>query len=400
MSAEGAEPGPGSGPGPGPLCPEHGQALSWFCGSERRPVCAACAGLGGRCRGHRIRRAEERAEELRNKIVDQCERLQLQSAAITKYVADVLPGKNQRAVSMASAARELVIQRLSLVRSLCESEEQRLLEQVHGEEERAHQSILTQRVHWAEALQKLDTIRTGLVGMLTHLDDLQLIQKEQEIFERTEEAEGILDPQESEMLNFNEKCTRSPLLTQLWATAVLGSLSGTEDIRIDERTVSPFLQLSDDRKTLTFSTKKSKACADGPERFDHWPNALAATSFQNGLHAWMVNVQKSCAYKVGVASGHLPRKGSGSDCRLGHNAFSWVFSRCDQEFRFSHNGQHEPLGLLRGPAQLGVVLDLQARELLFYEPASGTVLYTHHGSFPGPLFPVFAVADQTISIVR
>ncbi|XP_006717212.1 B box and SPRY domain-containing protein isoform X1 [Homo sapiens] len=401
MSAEGAEPGPGSGsgPGPGPLCPEHGQALSWFCGSERRPVCAACAGLGGRCRGHRIRRAEERAEELRNKIVDQCERLQLQSAAITKYVADVLPGKNQRAVSMASAARELVIQRLSLVRSLCESEEQRLLEQVHGEEERAHQSILTQRVHWAEALQKLDTIRTGLVGMLTHLDDLQLI-KEQEIFERTEEAEGILDPQESEMLNFNEKCTRSPLLTQLWATAVLGSLSGTEDIRIDERTVSPFLQLSDDRKTLTFSTKKSKACADGPERFDHWPNALAATSFQNGLHAWMVNVQNSCAYKVGVASGHLPRKGSGSDCRLGHNAFSWVFSRYDQEFRFSHNGQHEPLGLLRGPAQLGVVLDLQVQELLFYEPASGTVLCAHHVSFPGPLFPVFAVADQTISIVR
>lgn len=43
---------------------------------------------------------------------------------------------------------------------------------------------------------------------------------------RTEEAEGILDPKESEKLNFNEKCTRSPLLTQLWATAILGSLSG------------------------------------------------------------------------------------------------------------------------------------------------------------------------------
>ncbi|XP_020762299.1 B box and SPRY domain-containing protein isoform X4 [Odocoileus virginianus] len=186
MSAEGAGQGPGPEPGsePGPLCPEHGQALNWFCCSERRLVCAACTELGGRCRGHRIRRAEKRAEELRNKIVDQCERLQLQSATITKYVADVLPGKNQRAVSTASAARELVIQRLGLVRSLCESEEQRLLEQVHGEEERAHQSILTQRVHWAEALQKLDTIRGSLVDMLTHLDDLQLIQKEQEIFER------------------------------------------------------------------------------------------------------------------------------------------------------------------------------------------------------------------------
>lgn len=65
MSAEDAGSGPGPAPEPGPLCPEHGQALSWFCCSERRPVCAACAGPGGRCRGHRIRRAEERAEELR-----------------------------------------------------------------------------------------------------------------------------------------------------------------------------------------------------------------------------------------------------------------------------------------------------------------------------------------------
>ncbi|XP_006890822.1 PREDICTED: B box and SPRY domain-containing protein [Elephantulus edwardii] len=402
MSLEGAGLRPGlgaeSGAEPEPLCPEHGQPLSWFCCSERRLVCSACAELGGRCGGHRIRRAEERAEQLRNKIVDQCERLQLQSAGITKYVAEVLTGKNQRAVSMASAARELVIQRLSLVRTLCESEEQRLLEQVHGEEERTHQSILTQRAHWAEVLQKLDTIRTSLVGMLTHLDDLQLIQKEQEVFERTEEAEGILDPQESEKLNFNDKCTWSPLLNQLWATAVLGSLSGTEDVRIDERTVSPYLQLSDDRKTLTFSAKKSKTCADGPERFDHWPNALATTSFQAGLHAWMVNVQNSSAYKVGVATCQLPRKGSGSDSRLGYNAFSWVFSRYDQNFCFSHNGQHESLGLLRCPAQLGVLLDLEAQELLFYEPSSGTVLHTYRAPFPGPLFPVFAVADQNISI--
>ncbi|XP_059110417.1 B box and SPRY domain-containing protein [Peromyscus eremicus] len=410
MSADASGPESGPGPGlgreprlgsePGQLCPEHGEPLSWFCLSERRPVCAACAGLGGRCYGHRIRRAEEHAEELRNKIVDQCERLQLQSAGISKYVAEVLQGKSQKAVSMASAARELVIQRLSLVRSLCESEEQRLLEQVHGEEERAHQSILTQQAHWAEAMKKLDTLRTSLVGMLTHLDDLQLIQKEQEFFERAEEAEGILDPQESDKLSFNEKCAWSPLLTQLWATSVLGSLSGMEEVHINERTVSPLLHLSEDRRTLTFSAKKSKACSDDPERFDHWPNALAATNFQTGLHAWIVNVQHSCAYKVGVASAQLPRKGSGSDCRLGHNAFSWVFSRYDQEFRFSHNGRHEPLALLRCPAQLGVLLDLQAGELVFYEPASGTVLHIHRTSFPRPLFPVFAVADQVISIVH
>ncbi|XP_035294856.1 B box and SPRY domain-containing protein isoform X2 [Cricetulus griseus] len=406
----GPETGPQQGPGlgrepqprtdPGQLCPKHKEPLSWFCLSERRPVCASCVEVGGRCHRHRIRPAEEHAELLRNKIVDQCEKMQLQSAGITKYVSEVLQGKNQKVVNTASATRELIIQRLSLVRSLCESEEQRLLEKVHGEEERAHQSILTQQAHWAEALKKLDTLRTSLVCMLTHLDNLQLIQKEQEIFERAEEAEGILDPQESDKLCFNKKCGWSPLLTQLWATSILGSLSGMEEVLINEKTVSPLLQLSEDRRTLTFSAKKSKACTDDPERFDYWPNALASTSFQAGLHAWIVNVQHSCAYKVGVASVQLPRKGSGSDCRLGHNAFSWVFSRYDQEFRFSHNGQHELLALLRCPTQLGVVLDLQVGELLFYEPASGTVLHIHRTCFPLPLFPVFAVADQVISIVH
>lgn len=73
----GPEPGPKPGPGPeqkkelrqgsepSQLCPEHCEPLSWFCLSERRPVCASCAGFGGHCHRHRIRRAEEHAEELR-----------------------------------------------------------------------------------------------------------------------------------------------------------------------------------------------------------------------------------------------------------------------------------------------------------------------------------------------
>ncbi|XP_040613320.1 B box and SPRY domain-containing protein [Mesocricetus auratus] len=140
---------------------------------------------------------------------------------------------------------------MSLVRSMCESEGQQLLEQVYGEEKRVNQSILTELAYWTEELKKLDNIQTSLVGMLTHLDDLQLVasqerEKEQEVFDR----------------------------------------------------------------------------------------------------------------------------------------------------------QHEPLALLQCPAQRGVLLDLQAGELLFCEPALGTVLHIHRSSFSQPLSPVFAVADQVISIVH
>ncbi|XP_025058846.1 B box and SPRY domain-containing protein [Alligator sinensis] len=334
-----------------------------------------------------------------NKIVDQCEKLQLQSATITKYVAEVLPGKNQSALSAASWARETVIQRLIFVRNVCENEEQRLLEKVHTEEERTHQSILTQRAHWTESLQKLATLRTYLVDMITNLDDHGLVHAEQEIFERTEAAEGILEPQESEKLNFNQKCVQSPLLHRLWASTVLCCTTGLEEIRVDEKTISPRLALSEDKKTLTFSPK-AKTYPDCPDRFDHWPNALAAKAFHKGIHAWRVSVEKSCAYKLGVSYGSLQRKGPGNEARLGYNSCSWVFSRYDKEFRFSHDSQHQTVELIKCPMQIGVLVDFDGGEVLFYDPNSCIILHSHRETFTEPIYPVLAVADQSISLVQ
>uniref|UniRef100_A0A8B9U1Q1 B-box and SPRY domain containing n=1 Tax=Anas zonorhyncha TaxID=75864 RepID=A0A8B9U1Q1_9AVES len=336
-----------------------------------------------------------RGSVFQNKLVDQCERLQLQSAAIAKHMAEVLPAKSQS--TAANGARELVIQRLMFVGKVCENEEQRLLENVHTEEERVHQSILTQQEHWTEALQKLDALRTYLVDMITNKDDQGLVRAEKEIFERTEVAEGILEPQESVKLNFNQQCVQSPLLHRLWASAVL---SCSQEILIDEKTVSPHLSLSEDKKTLTFSPKKAKLDLDCPDRFDHWPNALATAAFQTGLHAWKISVEKSCAYKLGVCYGSLPRKGSGNEVRLGFNTASWVFSRYDKEFRFLHAGQPQPVELIKSPAEIGVLVDFAGGEVLFYDPDSCAILFSHRETFAAPLYPVFAVAHHSISLVQ
>ncbi|NXD29315.1 BSPRY protein, partial [Spelaeornis formosus] len=335
-----------------------------------------------------------------NKLVERCERIQLQSAAIARHVDEVLPAKDQGVLSAASAARELVVQRLLLVGKACENEEQRLLERVHAEEERAHQSILTQQVHWTEALHKLGALRTYLVDMITNLDDQGLLRAEQEIFERTEVAEGILEPQESQKLNFNQTCVQSPLLHRLWACAVLCCLTDSQEIHIDEKTLSPHLSLSEDKRTLTFNPKKAKVDLDCPERFDHWPNALATAPFHSGLCAWKVSVEQSCAYKLGVCYSSVPRKGSANEGRLGFNAASWVFSRYDKEFRFLHAGQPQPVELIKAPAEIGVLLDFAGGELLFYDPDSCAILFSHRGAFLEPIYPVFAVAHQSISLSR
>ncbi|XP_072841142.2 B box and SPRY domain-containing protein isoform X2 [Pogona vitticeps] len=392
---DGAAAPPGEGT-PGPRhCPAHGLPRDWFCALERRPICARCPSHGA-CRDHPVRPLALEAADRRNKVVDQCEKLQMQSAVIAKFMAEVLAEKKQSVVSTASHAREVLIRRLNLVRSACESEEQRLLEAAHTEEERAHQSILTQQAHWKEALQKLEALRTYLVAMITATDDHGLV-AEEEILERMEEAEGILQPQESEKLNFNPHCIQSPLVNRLWALAVLSQV--TDHVHIDEKTVSPLLTLSEDKKTLTFSPRKARKQLDGPARFDHWPNALAEESFCTGVHAWRVRVAGSGAYKLGIASASLQRKGAGPEARLGYNPASWVFSRYDKEFQFSHRDSHQTVELLKCPAEIGVLLDLDAGGLLFYDPDSCVILHTHRENFTGPLYPAVAVADQSISLM-
>ncbi|KAM4697177.1 B box and SPRY domain-containing protein [Rhinophrynus dorsalis] len=391
---------PKQAPQAGGTCREHGEKLDRFCYQDHKLICPRCRTLGI-CQSHRTRPAEERAAQIRNKIVDQCEKLQLQTAGIERYLADVLPAKTPRVASTARAARELIIQRLNLIRTVCDNEEQRLLEEVHAEEERAQQGILTQRSHWTESARKLSDIRTYLVDMLTKLDDLSLIRSHSHlvIIPRTEEAEGILEPQESEKLNFNTNCVQSPLLNRLWASSVFCCTTVCEDLTFDKKTISPLLSLTEDN-VLTFHQKKAKNYPDGPDRFNHWPNCLAAKSFQRGMHAWKVNVEKSGAYKLGVAYKSLARKGSGNDSRLGYNPESWVFSRYDKDFRFSHNSQHHPVELLKSPKQIGVMVDLEGGELIFYDPGSCVILYTHPTKFTAPVLPVFAVADESISLMK
>ncbi|XP_048414819.1 B box and SPRY domain-containing protein [Stegostoma tigrinum] len=380
-------------------CPVHRGQPGWYCLTEGRVVCAGCA-IPGPCSNHMGASIVEAADRMRNKLVDDCEKLQLRLTAVERFTVGTLNIKNRNVKTDASSARELVIQRLNFIREMCDSEEQRLLEVIHDEEERVQQSILTQNTYWMESQQKLADLKNYLVDILTKMDDTVLVKHQKEIFERAEEAEGILEPEDSNKLNFNLACAHSHLLSNLWASATMICIPVAEDLHIDEKTLHSSLTLSENKKGLTFVRKKIHSYSDCPERFEHWPNALGLESFRTGLHTWRVDVGNSCAYKVGLAYSCLPRKGTGHESRLGYNSSSWVFSRYNEEYTVAHDGQQKTLDLLRRPKLIGVLVDYDGGEILFYDADACAIIHSYRTKLTSPVHAAFAVADNSITIVQ
>ncbi|XP_043575792.1 B box and SPRY domain-containing protein [Chiloscyllium plagiosum] len=380
-------------------CPVHRGQPGWYCLTEGRAVCAPCA-IPGPCSKHLGASIGEAAGRMRNKLVDDCEKLQLRLASVERFTDGTLNKKRRSVKADASSAREQVIQRLNFIREMCDNEEQRLLEVIHDEEERVQQSILTQNTYWMESQQKLADIKNYLVDIVTKMDDTVLVKHQKEIFERAEEAEGILEPEDSNKLNFNLACVHSHLLSNLWASAAMICIPVAENLHIDEKTLHSSLTLSESKKRLSFVRKKVHLYPDCPERFEHWPNALGLESFQRGICTWRVDVENSCAYKVGLAYSCLPRKGTGHESRLGYNSSSWVFSRYDEEYTVAHDGQLKTLDLLRRPKLIGVLVDYDGGEILFYDADACAIIHSYRTKLSSPVHAAFAVADNCITIVQ
>uniref|UniRef100_A0AAY4CEP5 B30.2/SPRY domain-containing protein n=1 Tax=Denticeps clupeoides TaxID=299321 RepID=A0AAY4CEP5_9TELE len=369
---------------PAGRCGVHGRDLDRFCGSEGKLVCSQCVAAGD-CRGHSVTQLDNKATAVRNQLVDVCEKIQLQTLRIERFISQTLVAREK--ALQASSARERVVAQVNAIREALEEEEQRLLEAVQREEERVEQCLLTQRAHWNQALATLTQKRSSLTSI-------------QEISDRVEEAEGVGEPCDTEQLTMSSDCSDSRLMQGLWASAILLAY-GPANLRFDERTVSPMLSLSANERTITFLPKRSRrAPPPDPARFDSWPNALCSLAISSGTHSWVLDVGQSAAFKVGVCFASMERKGMGNSARLGYNDQSWVLSHYEGEYSFCHAGNNVALPLARRPSRVGFLLDWSAHTLLFFDPDSNCVLHVLRHTFQAPLYPACALADRCITLLQ
>ncbi|KAL9868917.1 E3 ubiquitin-protein ligase TRIM7-like isoform 2-T2 [Geothlypis trichas] len=357
-------------------CPQHGKALALFCEPCAALLCAPCRD-GPEHRQHRVRPAEEAAQELRDTLQRKLLSLQEQKKTLKSR-------EDQKSEDL----QVTVISELQRV---------------------------TESFDWLE--QCLKEQKTTLLGQLEQMS-LELVNKSEEYTCRLSERQSLLDTviaeiqekQEQPAVEFLKDVGRilssceaakapipEPVSPELQRS--IQSLSEKsqrfvdimdqfrEQVRLDPQTAHPRLILSQDGRTVWFSTEEHNV-PDTPKRFRWSCSVLGSQGFTSGRHYWEVEVGEKGRWALGVALESVLRKEPLDLCRSDN---VWGL-------RMEASGNYRavcmasyPLALMGNLQRIRVCLDYEAGRVTFYNVKDLTQILQLEATFTEKVFPYFSL---------
>ncbi|XP_077350027.1 E3 ubiquitin-protein ligase TRIM39-like [Lithobates pipiens] len=173
-------------------------------------------------------------------------------------------------------------------------------------------------------------------------------------------------------------------------------ISGLTDLLLDVSTAGNTLRISDDRKTLSFSSSHQNL-PETPERF--WcSQVLSSQSFSSGRHCWEVNVRGSNWWRIGMCYPSIDRRGVQSV--IGYNDKSWCLERYGgNSYSVIHGSKEVPIPGNVYSNRIRIDLNYGAGRISFYELCDPIrFLITITTTFTEPLHAGLGVWNGCIKI--
>ncbi|XP_059814102.1 E3 ubiquitin-protein ligase TRIM39-like [Hypanus sabinus] len=166
-------------------------------------------------------------------------------------------------------------------------------------------------------------------------------------------------------------------------------------VTLDVETASPWLEVSEDRKSVR-CTRTRRNLPDTGKRFTDWECVLGSEGFTSGRHYWEVEVTGNRFWFLGVAAESVERKRRVS---LSPETGFWVIGRFDDVLHrdCDVSGRPSPESRLAAgpiPGRVGVYLSYESGTVSFYNADTKSHLHTFTGNkFTGKLYPLFVTWD-------
>ncbi|KAL2080782.1 hypothetical protein ACEWY4_022635 [Coilia grayii] len=173
-------------------------------------------------------------------------------------------------------------------------------------------------------------------------------------------------------------------------------------ITLDPKTANPTLRLSNDRRRVrSYMYEESKAmehawCQRDRHKYDGWLCIQGAQGFSSGRQYWEVDVRGICDWRIGVLRESAPKRGFS---KLNTSTGYWTL----RLQLGSLIALTEPVTKLNTdiPSRVGVYLDIEGREVAFFDPKRRRHIYTFQADFSNSekLYPVFGTVDTKKELV-
>ncbi|CAI9566489.1 unnamed protein product [Staurois parvus] len=137
-----------------------------------------------------------------------------------------------------------------------------------------------------------------------------------------------------------------------------------EDISLDVNTAGYYLQISDDRKTASFSDMDQNHPVR-PERFQAWPQVMSSQSFSSGRHYLELYIGGSDDCRLGMCYPSVYIRGHQS--LIGQNNKSWGVYRKGDVYWVTHDNKWIHLPANISGNTILIYLDYEAGQMSFYD---------------------------------
>ncbi|XP_072094804.1 zinc-binding protein A33-like [Mobula birostris] len=369
-------------------CEEHEEEPKLFCETDKTLICLICA-VAQKHREHRFMPIKEAVKIYKDQLKSSLD-------SLTKKKSDFRE-KEQQQKEKISGVREQsnsiqthITSQFAELRQIITEKEQSVLRNLRMDEAR----ILNPMEKNLQEIQKNIRILQEEISKIKE----QMDRKDSVIFLKEEARQNRRINDDVPELSVTDEALPVEKFDHLYLlnTMLRETLDAINrvSVTLDVETASPYLEVSEDRKSVRWIATWSDL-PDTGKRFTNWACVLGSEGFTSRRHYWEVEVTENRDWCLGVAAESVEREGW---FRLSPETGFWVIGRVGDVLHRDCDVIISPESRLPAgpiPGRVGVYLSYQSGTVSFYNAETKSHLHTFTGNkFTGKLYPLFMTGDE------